>query len=149
MPFRFCQTNTVRPGTPSLRASRFIPDHGKACFTEMDKLAILFNGLNMSISPCYVSLRRNRGEPSFHYAVLKGRCPCATGSDLASLGFRCGHSPALGFGTFASAKDNAFLPGGGLLKDRLDADAHPNCKFRINRNLIAYRNYTVLLHTRK
>jgi len=33
--------NKLRPGTPSLRAARFIPDHGKACFTEMDKLAIL------------------------------------------------------------------------------------------------------------
>jgi len=45
IPLRFRLINTIRPGTPSLRASRFIPDHGKACFTEMDKLAIFIEWL--------------------------------------------------------------------------------------------------------
>ncbi len=45
IPLRFRLINTIRPGTPSLRASRSIPDHGKACFTEMDKLAIFIEWL--------------------------------------------------------------------------------------------------------
>ncbi|OPY82956.1 MAG: hypothetical protein A4E65_00739 [Syntrophorhabdus sp. PtaU1.Bin153] len=75
--------NKLRPGTPSLRASRSIPDHGKACFTEMHKLAIFLNGSNMSISPCR----------TFHFALtvvschstmphLKGSRSCTVESNL-------------------------------------------------------------------
>ncbi|OPX94545.1 MAG: hypothetical protein A4E58_02537 [Syntrophorhabdus sp. PtaB.Bin006] len=41
IPLHFHRIDTAQSETPYLRASRSIPDYGKACFAEMDKLAIL------------------------------------------------------------------------------------------------------------
>ncbi|OPY83056.1 MAG: hypothetical protein A4E65_00691 [Syntrophorhabdus sp. PtaU1.Bin153] len=63
----FQQINVVQPGTPSLRASRFIPDHGKDRSTEMDKLVSFRRDSNMSISPSGRSTSSNRGGLSCYY----------------------------------------------------------------------------------
>jgi len=77
-----CAFSLTRTGTPSLRASRFIPDHGKACFTEMDKLAILSMAQTCPFPLRDIPLRCNRGELSFHYAALKGGCSCTAESEF-------------------------------------------------------------------
>jgi hypothetical protein len=45
IPLHFHRINVLQPGTPSLHASRFIPGHGKACFTPRTGYTYPWNAL--------------------------------------------------------------------------------------------------------